>query len=142
MQWGRLRYISMFPWNNFLIGQIRELKNTRRKGRNQENSRKQEGNNGGKKEKRSVRTWRFPYWCVCHWLGMPLGYHPCATLRQPSVRRTHSYGNIPYMFTRLEKKHCSYYCPPHKFMQVIQVIIQAIVSSVRSNYRKQLSYYL
>jgi hypothetical protein len=32
------------------MGRIRKLKNTRRKGTNQENSRKQEGNNGGKKE--------------------------------------------------------------------------------------------
>jgi len=34
------------------------------------------------------------------------------TLVGPFVRRTHSYGNVPYNITRLEKKHCS--SCPHK----------------------------
>jgi hypothetical protein len=116
----------------FLMGRIRKFKNTRRKGTNQENSIKQEGNNGGKKEKRSLHMWGFPYWCVCHWLGMPRAV-------RPSVRRTHSYGNPPYNITNWKKKHA----PPVLLINpCIQVIIQVIVSSVRSNYRKQLSYYL
>jgi hypothetical protein len=35
-------YVPMFPWKDFLMGQIRNLKNTRRKGTDQENSKKQE----------------------------------------------------------------------------------------------------
>jgi hypothetical protein len=84
------------------------LKNTRRKGTNQENSRKQEGNNGGKKEKRSLCTWRFPYSCVCHWLGMPWGYHPCATLHEENPL----IWEPPSQHHKIGKKHCS--SCPHK----------------------------
>jgi hypothetical protein len=59
-----------------------KFKNTRRKGTNQENSKKQEGKNGGKKKKRLLSTWRFPYSCVLHWSGMPSGYRPDGTLPQ------------------------------------------------------------
>jgi hypothetical protein len=41
------------------------------------------------------------------------GCPQATTLVRPSVRRTHSYGNLPHNITRLEKKHCSS-CPPHK----------------------------
>ncbi len=116
-----------------------KFKNTRRKGTNKENSRKQEGNNGGKKEKRSVRTWRFPYWCVCHWLGMPSGYHTCATLCQESGENPLVW-EPPLQHHKIGKKNTA---PPVLLINpCIQVIIQAIVSSVRSNYRKQLSYHL
>jgi hypothetical protein len=66
-----------------------------------------------KRRDRSLRVWRFPYSCVCHWLGMP----QTTTLVRPSVRRTHSYGNLPYNITRLEKKHCS--SCPHKSLHTI-----------------------
>jgi hypothetical protein len=67
-------------------------------GMDQENSKNKEGKNGGKKKKSYfffffqffLRMWRFPYWCVLS--GTPSGYCPCATL----LRRTHSYGNLPY----------------------------------------------
>jgi len=64
-----------------------KLKNTRRKGRDQENSNKQEGKNGRKKKKRFIfiyflHSWRFPYSCVLHQSRTPLGYCPCATLPQ------------------------------------------------------------
>jgi hypothetical protein len=58
----------MFPGEDFLMGQIRKIqkhkkerdrsgkfKNTRRKGTDQENSKKQEGKSGGKKKKRSLQ---------------------------------------------------------------------------------------
>jgi len=57
----------MFPGEDFLMGQIRKIqkheekdragkfKNTRRKGTDQENSKKREGKNGGKKKKRSLQ---------------------------------------------------------------------------------------
>jgi hypothetical protein len=81
---------SHVPMERFFDGADQEnSKNTRRKVSDQENSKKQEGNNGGKKEKRSLRTWRFPYSCVLHWVGMPLGN----TLVGPSLKRT-SYGNL------------------------------------------------
>ncbi len=51
-------------------------------GMNQKNSKQQEGKNGGKKKKRFLHTWRFPYSCVLHWSGTPSGYHPHATLPQ------------------------------------------------------------
>jgi hypothetical protein len=44
-------------------------------GMDQENSKTQEGKNGGKKKR-----WRFPYSCVLHQLGTPSGYRSCATL--------------------------------------------------------------
>ncbi len=119
----------------FWMGQIRKFKNTRRKGINQENSRKQEGSNGGKKEKRSVHTWRFPYWCVCHWLGMPSCYHTCATLHQENPL----IWEPPLQYHKIGKKHCSS-CPPHKSMHTSNNTSDSI--SVRSNYRKQLSYHL
>jgi len=43
---------------------------------------------------------------------------------RPSIRRTHSYGNLPYNITRLEKNTA----PPVLLINpCIQVIIQAIV---------------
>ncbi len=69
-----------------------KFKNTRRKGADQENSKKQEGKNGGKKKKRFLCMSRFPYSCVFHRSGTPWEYRPHAT----SLRRTHSYGNLPY----------------------------------------------
>jgi hypothetical protein len=62
-----------------------------------------------------LRTWRFPYLCVCHWLGMPLGYHPSATVRQENPLII----NLHYNITRLEKEHCSS-CPP----QVLEIFVK------------------
>jgi hypothetical protein len=39
------------------------------KGHIRKIQRKQEGKNGGKKKKRFLGTWRFPYLCVLHRLG-------------------------------------------------------------------------
>ncbi len=57
-----------------------KFKNTRRKGTDQENSKKQEGKNGGKKKKRFLCMWRFS--CVFHRSGTPWEYRPHATLPQ------------------------------------------------------------
>jgi hypothetical protein len=35
-----------------------------------------------RKRRDLLSTWRFPYSCVLHRLGMPSGYHPDGTLRQ------------------------------------------------------------
>jgi hypothetical protein len=51
-------------------------------GINHEISNKQEGKNRGKKKKRFLHMWRFPYSCVLHQSGTPWGYHPHATLPQ------------------------------------------------------------
>jgi hypothetical protein len=56
MGWGEITlyfYVPMFPWKDFFDGKDWEnTKNTRRKGTDQENSKEQEGKNGGKKKKR------------------------------------------------------------------------------------------
>jgi len=71
------------------------------------------------------------------------GCPQATTFVQPSVRRTHSYGNLPYNITRLEKTHCSS-CPPHKSLhtsnntsesikcqvQILQAIIILFIVSV------------
>jgi hypothetical protein len=59
-----------------------KFKNTRRKGTDQENPKKQEGKNGGKKKKRFLCTWRFPYSCVLHQSGTP-------SCNSPSREPTH-----------------------------------------------------
>jgi len=118
MQWGRsvlYFYVPMFSWNNF-DGTDQENSKTqggRRQIRKiQEN--KKEMMEERKRRERSLLMWRFPYSCVCHWLGMPR----TTTLVRPSVRRTHSYGNLPYNITRLEKNTA----PPVLINPCIQVI--------------------
>jgi len=66
------------------MGQIRKIQKTQG-GKGQIRrffKKKQEGKNGGKKKKRFPCTWRFPYSCVLHELGTPLGYRPHVTLPQ------------------------------------------------------------
>jgi len=48
-----------------------KLKNTREKGTNQENSKKEDGKNGGKKKERLLHSWRFSYSCVLHRSATP-----------------------------------------------------------------------
>jgi len=71
-------YVPMFPWKDFLSDGSAKLKNTR-KGTDNENSKKQ-GKNGGKKKKRFLHVWRFPYSCVLDWSGTASDYHPHGTL--------------------------------------------------------------
>jgi hypothetical protein len=67
-------------------------------------------------------------------VGDALGYHPCVTLRQENPL----IWEPPLQHHKLEKKQAA---PPVLLINpCIQVIIQAIVSSVRSNYSKQLSF--
>jgi hypothetical protein len=55
---------SYVPMERFFDETDQEkLKNTRRKGTDQENFKKQEGKNGGKKKKKFLHTLRFPYLC-------------------------------------------------------------------------------
>jgi len=65
-------------------------------GTDQENSKKQERKNGGKKKKRFLHTWRFPYLCLLHQSGTPLGYRSC----DPSS------GEPTQMGTSLPTKSC------------------------------------
>ncbi len=56
---------SHVPMERFFDGtESGKFKNTRRKGTDQENSKKQEGKNGGEKKKIFLGTWRFLYLCV------------------------------------------------------------------------------
>jgi hypothetical protein len=86
MQWGRSRYVSTFPWKDFLTGWIRKIQKIK-KERMEERKRRVISSSFFNF---FLRMWRFPYWCVLS--GTPSGYCPCATL----LRRTHSYGNLPY----------------------------------------------
>jgi hypothetical protein len=60
----------------FFDGTDQENSKNTRKGIDPESSEKQEGKNGGKKEKRFLHWWRFPYSCGLHQSGTPSGYHP------------------------------------------------------------------
>ncbi len=63
MWWGRSSYISTFPSSHgkiFWWDGSRKFKNIRREATDQENSKKQEGKNGGKKKKKILHTLRFP----------------------------------------------------------------------------------
>jgi hypothetical protein len=52
-------------------------------GTDQENSKTQGENNGGKKKKKLLHMWRFPYSCILHRSGMPSGYYcPSVTFPQ------------------------------------------------------------
>ncbi len=75
-------YIPIFLWKDFLMGWIRKSQNQEERdtsGKLKE-TRKKEWRK--EKKKRFLCTWRFPYPCVLHQLGMPWGYRPRATLPQ------------------------------------------------------------
>jgi hypothetical protein len=73
----------MFPWKDFLMGRIRKIqKQKEERGRSRESKKNKKEKNGGKKKKRFLCMWRFPYSCVFHWSGMPWDYRPHATLPQ------------------------------------------------------------
>ncbi len=73
-----------------------KFKNTRRKGTDQENSKQQEGKNGGRKKKRFLQLGG-SHTCV---FSIDRE-HPLAT----SLRRTHSYGNLPHNIISLRYKN-------------------------------------
>ncbi len=54
-------YVPIFRWKYFLMGRIRKIQ------------KKKEGKNGGKKKKRFLGTWSFPYLYVLHRLGTHSG---------------------------------------------------------------------
>ncbi len=88
MWWGRSPYISTFPCSHgkkIWRDGSRKFKNTRKKGTNQENSKKQDGKNGGKKKNRFLCTWRFPYLRVLHLWEM----HSGPSCNPPSEEPTH-----------------------------------------------------
>jgi hypothetical protein len=58
----------------------------------QENLKQQEGKNAGKQNKRFLCTWRF-HTCV---FSICQKCPRATALTKPSLRRTHSYGNLPY----------------------------------------------
>jgi hypothetical protein len=73
-------------------------------GTDEENSKKQDGKNGGKKKKRFLHLWRFSYSCVLHRSATPRA----TALVQSSLWRTHSYENLPYNFKlSLVFQYCS-----------------------------------
>jgi hypothetical protein len=71
MQWGRSCYISMFPWKEFLMEWIRKIQKNK------------------KERKKEIVAYTEVPILMCS----PLIRN---TLMQPSLRRTHSYGNLPY----------------------------------------------
>ncbi len=76
-------YVPMFPWKDFLMGRIREIKKHKEeRDRSDKNSKKQERKNGGKKKKIFLGTWRFLYSWVLNRSGTPLGYCPRANFHQ------------------------------------------------------------
>ncbi len=77
---------------NFWWDRSGKFKNTRKRGTDQENSKKQHGKNGGKKKERFLHSWRFSCSCVLHRSTTPRA----TALMRPSLRRTHSYENLPY----------------------------------------------
>ncbi len=88
-------YVPMFPWKDFLTGPIRKIqKHKGGKGHISQNSKKEEGKNGGKK-KEEIFTQVEALILVCSppSVGKALG---ATALVRPSLRRTHSNGNLPY----------------------------------------------
>ncbi len=92
MQWGRSCYVPMLPWKDFLMGQIRKIQKREERGRSGEfkKTRRKEW----RKEKEEIF-----YVCegshIC--VFSIVREHPGSTaLMRPSLRRTHSYGNLPY----------------------------------------------
>jgi len=83
--------VLMFPWKDFLIGWIRKFKITRRKGIVMGRF-TLEAKNGGKQNKRFLCTWRFLTCVFFIWWECPRA----TALMRPSLRRTHSYENLPY----------------------------------------------
>jgi len=82
-------YVPMFPWKDFLMGLIRNIQKHKEERTDQENSKKQEGKNGGMKK-------RYCYICEgSHTRVFSISReHPQATtLMWHSLRRTHLYGN-------------------------------------------------
>ncbi len=97
---GRSPYISTFPCSHgkiFWWDGSGQFKNTRRKGADQEISKKQEGKNGAKKKKRFLHTWRFPYSCV---FSIDWEHPQATTLMRPSLKRTLSHWDLPYNQTQ------------------------------------------
>jgi hypothetical protein len=89
-------YVLMFPRSH---GKIKE-----------ERDRSGNFNKTRRKEWRKEREEIFAYLEVPILVCSPLVGD---ALGLPPLWRSHSYGNLPYNITRLEKKHCSS-CPPHK----------------------------
>jgi len=73
MQWGAILlyfYVPMFPWKDFLMGQIRKIQKHKEERDRSAKILKQEGKNGGKK-RRDFDAGTFPYSCVLHQSGKP-----------------------------------------------------------------------
>jgi hypothetical protein len=121
-------YVLMFPCSH---GKIKEERD--RSGKFNKTRRKE-----WRKEREEIFAYlEVPILVCCPLVGDALGL--------PPLWRCHSYGNLPYNITRLEKKHCSS-CPPHKSLhtsyntrdsikcpvQVLQTMIILLIVSVES----------
>ncbi len=136
MQWGRSHYISMFPCSHGTIFD----------GTDQENSKTQGGRGQIRKiqenkkeiiEERKRRDLRICGGSHTHVFAIGWGCPGLPPLCDPpSGEPTHMGTSLTT--SQIGKKHSA---PPVLLINpCIQVIIQAIVSSVRSNYSKQLSF--
>jgi hypothetical protein len=95
MRWGRSPYISPFPWKDFLRRRIRKIE-----------KHKEERDRSGKFKKARWKEWRkeneeiFTFVEVLILMCSASVGNPVELLRlcHPPLRRTHSYGNLPYNF--------------------------------------------
>jgi hypothetical protein len=110
MQWGRSPYISTFPYAHgkiFLMGGMRKIQKHK-----EERDRSGKFKKNKKERMKEIKRKDLCVHGISHTCVFSIGWGcPQATaLVGRSLRRTHSYGNLPYNITRLEKKHCSS-CP-------------------------------
>jgi hypothetical protein len=83
----------MFPWKDFLIGWITKIQKHKEERDKSEKFKKQEGKNGGKKKKRLLSVLEDSH---THVFSIDRQCPQATALMRPSLRRTHSYVNLPY----------------------------------------------
>jgi hypothetical protein len=106
MQWGAILlyfYVPMFPWKDFLMGQIRKiLKHQGGKGQISKIQKKTRRKEWREKKRRDFIFYFFYFFYVgggSHTHVFSISQEsPQATtaLMRPSLSRTHSYGKLPY----------------------------------------------
>jgi hypothetical protein len=73
---------SHVPMESFLIGQIMKIQKQKDERDREGKFNKIEEKYGGKKKKRLISTWSFPFSCDLHRLGTASGYRPRVNLPQ------------------------------------------------------------
>jgi hypothetical protein len=79
------------------VGRIRKIQKHKEERDRSAKFKKQEGKkNGGKEKKKFYGRWTFPILMCSSEFSISLESHGATALMRPSLRRTHSYGNLPY----------------------------------------------